>query len=107
MYNMISYKSKAMHVEDDIINLSPIRQKINPYPRKENNCGDDSSMVLLYDGHLSDTIISGDTYLSGNGIVEIRDLVLSSLRSGLHNGDAKYRIYSRKTETVTNITIQK
>ena len=33
---------------------------------------DESSMVLLYDGHLGDTIISGNTDLSRNIILEIR-----------------------------------
>ena len=59
----------------------------------QNNCGDESSMVLLYDGHLGDTmgdtIISGNTDLGGNIIPEIRDLVLSYLHIGLHNGEAK------------------
>ena len=38
---MIPYKSKVMHTEDDTINLPPIINKINAYPRKERNCGDD------------------------------------------------------------------
>ena len=63
---MIPYKSKLMHAEDNIINFSPIRYKINFYPRKENNCGYDSSMVLLDNNHLGDTIIDGDTDLIGN-----------------------------------------
>ena len=46
---MIPYKSKVMHTEYDILNFSPIIQKINSYPRKENNYGDDSSMFLLDD----------------------------------------------------------
>ena len=58
-----------MHVEDDKINLSPIRQKINPYPRKEDNCGDDSSIVLLYDEHLFETIIAGNIYIIINIIM--------------------------------------
>ena len=49
-------------------------------------------MVLLCDGHLGDTIIDGDIDLSGNIIMEIRDLVLSYLHNGLHTGDKKYRI---------------
>ena len=44
---MIPYKSKVVHAEEDIIHLYPIRQKINSYTRKENNCGDDYIMVLL------------------------------------------------------------
>ena len=88
---MITYKSKVVHAEEDILNLSPIRQKINFYPSKYNNCGDDYSMVLLDDEHLGDTIISGNTDLRGNIILVIRDVVLSSIHIGLHNGDAKYR----------------
>ena len=56
---------------------------------KENSCGADSSMDLLDDEHLSDTIIYGDTHLRGNIIMERRDLVLSSLYIGIHNGDEK------------------
>ena len=56
---------------------------------KENNCGDDSIMALLDDKHLGDTIISGNTYLRGNIIMEIRDSFLSSLHIGLHIGDEK------------------
>ena len=55
-------------------------------------CGDDSSIVLLYDGHLGDAIIVGDTYLRGSVILEIRDFLLSYLHIGLHIGDEKYRI---------------
>ena len=35
IHNMITYKSKVVHNEEDIINLSPIRQNRNYYPRKE------------------------------------------------------------------------
>ena len=71
MYNMIPYKSKMVHVEEDIINFSPIIHK-KSHPRKENNYGDDYSIVLLYDEHLGDTIIAGNTDLSGNIILESR-----------------------------------
>ena len=57
------------------------------------NGGDNSSMVLLYDGHLGDTIISGDTDLSVNIIMESRDLVLFYLHIDINNRNAKYRIY--------------
>ena len=60
--------------------------------KKNNNCGDDSSMVLLYGGHLSDTISYANIYLSGNIILEGRDLVLSYLHIGLHTSNAKYSI---------------
>ena len=49
-------------------------------------------MVILYDKYLCDTIISGNKYLRGNIIMEIRDLVLSSIHIGIHTGDEKYRI---------------
>ena len=49
-------------------------------------------MVLLYDEHLGDTIISGNTDVSRNIIMESRDLVLYYIHIGLHNGYAKYRI---------------
>ena len=92
MYNVIPYKSKLMHVEYGILKVSFIKRNRNADPRKENRCGDDSSMVLLYVEHLGDTIISGNTDLRGNIILEIRGLVLSSLHIFLHTGDAKYMI---------------
>ena len=71
------------------------------------NCGDDSSMFLLCGGHLGDTIVDGNTDLSGNIILKSGYLVLSYLYFGLHNGYAKYSIWPSKTETVTNITLHK
>ena len=53
-------------------------------------------MVLLDDEHLGDTIISGNTDIRGNRILESIDLVLYYLHIGLHTGDAKYRIKSIK-----------
>ena len=79
MYNMIPYKSKVMHVEDDIIILSPIINNRNAYPRKENNCGDDYCMILIDDENLGRNIIDGNTDLSGNIILERGYLVLSYL----------------------------
>ena len=52
-----------MHAEDDILYCSPIRHNTNDYPSKENNGGDESSMVLIYEEHLGNTIISGNPYL--------------------------------------------
>ena len=49
-------------------------------------------MVLLYDEHVGDTIIAGNTDLSGNIIMESIYLVLSYLHIGIHTGDAKYMI---------------
>ena len=49
-------------------------------------------MVLLDGDHLGDTIISGNTDISRNIILESRDLVLSYLHIGLHSGDEKYGI---------------
>ena len=69
MYNMIPYESKVIHVEDGILNLSPIRKNRNTYHRKIKNCGDDSIIVILYGNHLGDTIIAGNTDLSGNIIL--------------------------------------
>ena len=55
MYNMISYESKGVHAEKDIIDFPLVRPKINSYPRKWNNCGDAYIMVLLDDDHLGKT----------------------------------------------------
>ena len=79
-----------MYHEDDTMNLPPIRERINTYPIKESNCGDDFSMVLLDVEHLGDTIIDGNIDHRGNIIMERRKLVLSSLHIDLHIGIAKY-----------------
>ena len=101
MYKMIPYESNFVHAEEDVINFSLVRQKINSYPRKEKYFGDDYSMVLLDEDHLDDTIIRG------NRISERKNSVLSYLHIGLYTGDVKYRIKSIKTENVTNITSHK
>ena len=83
--------------------IYPQRHHRDTHPRKENNCGDESSMVLLYDKHLCDTIIAGNTDLTSNNIPEYRYSVLPSL----HISGAKYRIFSGKADNAKNITIQK
>ena len=70
-------------------NSPPTRLKINAYPRKENNCGNDYSIVILDDEHLGDTIFSGNKDLRSNIVLEIRDLVLSSIHIVIHTGDTK------------------
>ena len=100
---MVPYRLKVMHVEYYIINSSPIIHKWSSYSREDNNFGEDSIMVLLYDEHSCDTIISDNTDIIINNVPEIRDSVLSYL----HIGGVKYSIYSSKTETATNITIHK
>ena len=90
---MVTYKSKVIHVEDDIIKLSPIRQDINAHTREDKNCGDDSSMFILDKGNLYDTVISDNTYLNSNKIMETIYLVLPYI----HIGGEKYSIYSNKT----------
>ena len=92
MYNMTPYKSKVMHFEDDVLNFSLNRYNRNYYPRKYNNCGDDSSMSLMYDKHSGDIIIAGNIDLRGNNIMESIGLVLSYLHIDLHTGDEKYRV---------------
>ena len=72
MYNMIPYKSRVMHVEDDTLMLYPIIYIINAYPRLYNKCGDDSSMVILDDEHLCDTITVGNTYIRSINVPESR-----------------------------------
>ena len=72
-----------MNAAEDILNFSPIRQKTNHYPRKEKNCGNDYSIVILYEYHLGGTIIDGNPYLvpilsaywSTNWRFKIRDLI--------------------------------
>ena len=49
-----------MHVEDVILKVYFITKNINVNPREENKCSDHNIMVLLYDDHLGDTIISGN-----------------------------------------------
>ena len=45
------------------LNPSHIGQKINSYHSKENNCGYDSSMVLLDDKHLGNINIARNPYI--------------------------------------------
>ena len=61
-------------------------------------------MVLLYEGHLGDTIIAGNINLGVNIILVSIYLVPSYLLIGLHTSNEKYRISQSKTETLTNIT---
>ena len=68
MYNMVPYISKLIHSGYGILNLSPIVHNINAYPRKDNSFGEDSSMILLYNGQSGDTIIAKNTYLSINNV---------------------------------------
>ena len=100
---MIYYKLKVMHDEYYKLNFSPTRHNRKAYPKEENNLGDDSSMFLAGYGNLCDTIIAANIYLVRNNILQSIFLILSYLRIG----GAKYRIYSQKTETATNITVHK
>ena len=100
---MVAYKLKVIHVEDYTINFSPIRQNINGYTMKYNNCGDYSSKFIPDYGNLWDTVIHENTDISSNRIPEIRNSVLSYL----HSAGTKHRIYSSKTYTTKNVTIQK
>ena len=68
MYIMVPYKLKVKNVEDDKINFSPIRQNIKYCPRKDNNCGDESSMVILDDGQLRGPVIYENIDIISNKI---------------------------------------
>ena len=81
-----------MHVEDGILKVFFTRKNRNEYPREENNCGNESSKVLLYGKHLGDTNITENTYLSKNIILETRNLVLSYLQIGQQTGNANHGI---------------
>ena len=48
MYNMVPYKLKVIHAEDDILNFSPIILNRNANP-KFKNFSDESSMVPIDD----------------------------------------------------------
>ena len=92
-----------MNVEDDTLKCLPTRQNRNGYPRKDNNCGDNSSKFISDDGNLWDTFIPENKHLGSNIIPENRDSFLSYL----HITGTKYRIYSSKTYTSTKVTIKK
>ena len=98
---MIDYKFKVVHYEYYTLNLYNMIRNIHNYPRGENNLGDDSSMFLTYDWNLCDTIIADNIELISNNITEIMDSFIFYLTIG----GTKYRIYSSKIETDTNITI--
>ena len=57
-----------MNVGYYIINFSPIWHNINAYTIKYNNHGDKSTMDILDDGNLCDTIISDNIELIINKI---------------------------------------
>ena len=80
---MIDYKLKVMHDKDDTLNFYTMRHNGKAYSKEENNLVFDYSMCIIDDRHMFYTIIAEKT------------------------GGAKYRINSSKTETVTNITINK
>ena len=69
MYNMIPYKSKVIQVEYGILYFSPIRKNRNAYPSKENNCGDEYILFLVYDKHLGNTTIVENIDLGVNIIL--------------------------------------
>ena len=54
---------KVTNDEDDTPNFSSMRHNSKAYPREENNMGVDSSMSILDDENLCDTIISKNTDL--------------------------------------------
>ena len=70
---------------------------------KEKKCGYHYSTIIPDDVNLWYTVISENTDLSSNNITESKDLVLSSL----HISGPRYRIYSSKSNTSTNDTINK
>ena len=76
---ILAYKSKVVNVEDYTLKLYPIINNNNGSPRKDNNCGDNSSTFPPDDGHLWKNVIPEDTYLSSNNIPESRDSILYSL----------------------------
>ena len=64
-------------------------------------------MILLDDKDFGGTIIARNVDIRGNIMTEIRELFLPSQQIDTHVGDKKIRIYSRKTEMATNITINR
>ena len=52
---------------------------------EDNNVSDDLSTIITYDGHLCNTTIPGNAYLSSNKIPEIRDLDLYSFHIDVEN----------------------
>ena len=57
-----------MHNEYDALNVYPMIQNRNAYPRGYNSFGDDSSMFIKYDGNLCETTIVDNTDLISNNI---------------------------------------
>ena len=84
---MEPYKSKVIHIEYDILNLSLIRHNINAYPIKGKNFFGDSSIVILDDKHVRVTIITGNIDNNVSYILENRDSVLSYLHIAIHTGN--------------------
>ena len=50
VYNMVTYKLKVLHVDDDTQKFFPITQNDCIYHRLDNDCGDGYSTVIPDDG---------------------------------------------------------
>ena len=100
---MVAYKLKVIHVEDYTLNYIPISQNGSAYSRIENNYGNDSKTVLLYDRYLCGTGTPKKLSVRSNIITTSIYLVLLSL----HIVGTKYRMQSSKRDTATSIKIHK
>ena len=88
VYNTRAYKSKVIHVENYILNLSPIRNNVNDYPRVDNKVSDDCNNVLLYYRFWCSTGIPKNVFVRSNSIPPRTDSVIIYI----HSGGTKYRI---------------
>ena len=48
-YNIVAQKYKVIQIEDVALNFYPTRQNANVYTEEDNNCGGDSSAIILDD----------------------------------------------------------
>ena len=95
---MVDYKLKLMHVENDTLNVFPIRKNDNHY-----HCGDYYVTFITDFGYLCGTDIPDKATFRINNIpTRIYSVIIY-----LHIGGTKYRFYSRNIYAATNITIEK
>ena len=85
---MLAYKLKVIHVEDDTINVLPVRNNDSTYPRVYNNHGDDYGTVLPEYGYVFCNGVPDKGGFIISNITTSTDLVLLSL----HIGGIKYRV---------------
>ena len=100
---MLAYKLNMIHVQNDVLNHSPIRHDKNVYTRAGKIHSGGFCTPIRDELCLWLIIATDNTSFRRNRIPTIRDSVISYI----HIGCAKHGIYSSEKDNTTGITIQK